>query len=63
MSLFSGPKDWDDTPAKEQGNDGEDSADSSSASDGSDTNNQSYAIQPLSCIRKRLYHFYDIINL
>lgn len=29
-------KDWDDTPAKEQGNDGEDSADSSSASDGSD---------------------------
>ncbi len=30
------PRDWDDTPAQEQGNDGEDSADPSSASDGSD---------------------------
>lgn len=33
---MGGPKDWDDTPAKEQGNDGEDSAAGDSASDGSD---------------------------
>lgn len=33
--VYMGPK-WDDTAAKEQGNDGEDSADSSSNSDGSD---------------------------